>query len=175
MSDLKKKFSAIIADIEKNIKNKEDLDYVKSQVYNISMLFLDELDKLAEINLGRLNVLIEREKELSKKIANMEKMVNNIEKEVFIPQDCDFEIVCPYCNTEFVEDLKSGTEPEIKCPECGNVIELDWHEEDEECCGHHCGGDCDHEECGNCGTCDDCDDCKEETDGNEENQEDEDM
>ena len=67
MSDLKKKFSAIIADIEKNIKNKEDLDYVKSQVYNISMLFLDELDKLAEINLGRLNVLIEREKELSKK------------------------------------------------------------------------------------------------------------
>lgn len=182
MSDLKKKFSAIIADIEKNIKNKDDLDYVKTQVYNVSMLFLDELDKLAEINLGRLNVLIEREKELSKKIANMEKMVNNIEKEVFIPQDCDFEIVCPYCNAEFVEDLKDGAEPEIKCPECGNVIELDWHEDEEEC-EHHCGGECNcadceedcDDECDDCGECGGCKDCDNHNEEETKNEEDEDM
>ena len=141
MANLKKRFNEILEDLEKNIKNKEDLDYIKSQVYNISLLFLDEIDKIAELNLDRLNVMIYREKELSKKIAKMEKVINNIEKEVFVSQDCDFEIICPYCNAEFVEDLASGVEHEVKCPECGNTIELDWHE-DEECCGHHCDGEC---------------------------------
>ncbi len=133
MANLKKRFNEILQDIEKNIKNKEDLEYIKSQVYNISILFLDELDKLAELNLDRLNVLIEREKELSKKITSMEKMMSSIEKEVFVNPECDFEIICPYCNTEFIQDLTSGVENEVKCPECGNAIEIDWHE-DEECC-----------------------------------------
>lgn len=40
-----------------------------------------------------------------------------------------------------------GIENEVKCPECGNTIELDWNEE-EECCGHHCGGECGCDDCG---------------------------
>lgn len=167
MANLKKRFNEILQDIEKNIKNKEDLDYIKSQVYNISILFLDELDKLAELNLDRLNVLIEREKELSKKITSMEKVMNSIEKEVFVNPECDFEIVCPYCNAEFIEDLTSGVEHEVKCPECGNTIEIDWHE-DEECSGHHCHGECE------CDDCDDCDDCEEDEEIDEEENEDED-
>lgn len=141
MADLKKRFKAILEDLEKNIKNKEDLEYIKSQVYNISLLFLDEIDKLAETNLGRMNVMLEREKELAQKISKMEKMITNIEKEVFVSPECDFEIICPYCNAEFVEDLTKGIEDEVKCPECGNIIELDWHD-DSECCGHHCSGEC---------------------------------
>lgn len=146
MADLKKRFKAILEDLEKNIKNKEDLDYIKSQVYNISLIFLDEIDKIAEINLERMNIMLEREKELGKKIAKMEKMMTNIEKEIFISPECDFEIICPYCNAEFVEDLTNGIEDEVKCPECGNTIELDWHEEG---CAHHCGGECSGE-CENC-------------------------
>ncbi len=130
MSNLKKKFNQILEDIEKNIKNKEDLDYIKSQIYNISILFLDELDKLSELNLGRLNVMIDREKELSKKIAKMEKMISEIEKEVFSPSDCDFEIICPYCNADFIEEFSEENPHEVKCPECGNNIELDWNDEE---------------------------------------------
>jgi len=148
VADLKKKFKAILEDIEKNIKNKEDLEYIKSQMYNISLLFLDEIDKIAELNLGRINVMLEREKELARKIGKMEKIIENIEREVFISPESDFEIICPYCNAEFVEDLSKGIEEEVKCPECGNTIELDWHEEG--CSHHHCG------ECG--GECDDCED-----------------
>ena len=133
MANLKKKFNEILDDLEKNITNKEDLDYIKSQVYNVSILFLDEVDKLTELSLDRLNVMIDREKELSRKIAKMEKIINHLEKEVFVPQECDFEIVCPYCNTEFVEEFTKGMEDEVKCPECGNVIEIDWHENGE-CC-----------------------------------------
>lgn len=144
MSNLKKKLNAIIGDLDKNIKNKEDLDYIKSQIYNISLLFLDEMDKLAEMNLNRINVMAEREKELGHKLSKLERMINNIEKEVFVSPECDFEIICPYCNAEFVEDLSDGTENEVKCPECGNTIEIDWHEEDG--CEHGCGGECE----GNC-------------------------
>ena len=97
MANLKKKLNEILEDLEKNIKDKEELEYVKSQVYNISLLFLDEIDKLAELNLGRLNVMIDREKELSKRIVTMEKMIDNIQKEMYISPDCDFEIICPYC------------------------------------------------------------------------------
>lgn len=163
MANLKKRFKEILDDIEDNIKNKEDLEYIKSQVYNISLLFLDELDKLAELNLDRLNVMIEREKELSKKISRMERAVNNIEREVLISPECSFEIICPYCNAEFLEDLGGGIEEEVKCPECGNTIELDWHED--ECCGHHCGDEC---------SCDDCmdDDYEEIEDEDVEDNED---
>lgn len=158
MANLKKKFNEILEDFEKNIKNKEDLDYIKSQVYNIALLFLDEVDKLTELSFDRLNVMIDRERELSKRIANMEKVINNLEREIFIPQECDFEIVCPYCNAEFVEDLARGIENEVRCPECGNMIEIDWHET-EGCCEHECSGEC---------NCEECDECNEENDNNQD-------
>ena len=131
MTDLKKRFNNILQDIEKNVTNKEDLDYIKTQVYNISLLFLDELDKLAEINLNRLNTMVDREKELEAKIESMEKIIDKLEKEVYSSdEESDFEIVCPYCNAEFIEDFSNGIKYEVRCPECDNVIELDWNEED---------------------------------------------
>ena len=83
MTDLKKRFNEILQNIEKSVSNKEDLDYIKTQVYNVSMLFLNELDKLAEINLVRLNTMINKEKELETKIENMEKVIANLEKEIY--------------------------------------------------------------------------------------------
>ncbi len=161
MSELKKKLNMILKDLDKNIKNKEDLEYIKSQIYNISILFLDEIDKLAELNLGRLNAMLDKEKELSKKINVMEKAIENIEKEMYISEECDFSIQCPYCNTEFVEDFTNGYKHEVRCPECDNVIQLEWSQDDE------CGCDCSHEhECtGDC--CDICGE-DEETEGEDE-------
>ena len=131
MTDLKKRFNNILQDIEKNVTNKQDLDYIKTQVYNISLLFLDELDKLAEINLNRLNTMVDREKELEAKIESMEKIIDKLEKEVYSSdEDSDFEIVCPYCNSEFIEDFSNGIKYEVRCPECENLIELDWNEEE---------------------------------------------
>ena len=161
MSDLKEKLNQIMQDLEKNIKNKEDLEYVRGQIYNISVLFLDEMDKLAEINVDRLNTLAEREKQLAKRIASVEKMMDIIKKEMYVePEECDFKITCPYCNEEFVEDFTDGIKSEIRCPECDNVIELDWHEE--EGCGCGCEHDCDcgcEEEC-DCDECNCDDDCE---------------
>jgi UDP:flavonoid glycosyltransferase YjiC (YdhE family) len=52
----------------------------------------------------------------------------------------DFEIVCPYCNYEFIIDMAEN-KTEIECPECKNTIELDWTGDvDNE--HHDCSGDC---------------------------------
>lgn len=166
MSDLKAKLNEIMNDFDENIKNKEDLEYIKSQVYNISVLFLDEMDKLAEINLQRLNVLNEREKELAKRVASIEHTMDTIKKEMFVePEEYEFEITCPYCNEEFVEDFTDGIKNEIKCPECGNSIELDWQEE------HGCGCNCEHDCDGKCDDDCDCDgqcDCDCDCEDNED-------
>ncbi|MCI8519750.1 MAG: hypothetical protein HFJ51_06975 [Clostridia bacterium] len=84
MADLKKKFNAIMADLESNIKSKEDMEYIKSQVYNIALLFLDEIDNITELSLDRMNVMLEREKELAHKVTKMERTLNMLEKEVFV-------------------------------------------------------------------------------------------
>jgi len=65
----------------------------------------------------------------------------------------NFEIVCPYCEYEFVIDANEDKK-EVECPECKNIIELDWSgnlDEDDECSGH-CHG------CSGCGDSDEDDD-----------------
>lgn len=63
-----------------------------------------------------------------------------------------------HCNNEFVADINSEENTEIECPECHNIIELDWNEE----------------ECGGC--CSGCDGCEEGHDNeHDEDNNDEDM
>ena len=50
MADLSSKYKKIINNLEKNIEDKQELEYVKEQVYAITSLFLDELDKIIEIS-----------------------------------------------------------------------------------------------------------------------------
>lgn len=77
--------------------------------------------------------------------------MNKIEKELYITDEdndnYDFEIVCPYCNCEFEIELKELNQ-DVKCPECHNVIELDWNEEESSCHGDCscCHGECDEDE-----------------------------
>ena len=165
MGDLQKKFKKIMEDIENNIENKNDLEYIKTQVYNISLLFLDELDKLADLNMNKINALIERHKNMSDKIQKLEDSMNKIEEELFIEEEpYEFEIVCPYCNHEFFADFTSELESEVRCPECQNIIELDWNEEEHEC-GGECSGCHGHE-------CEDDEDLEKKVETEENNEED---
>ena len=149
MSELQTKFQAIIKKIEERIQDEEDLNFIKEQIAEISMLYLDQLDKLVELNENKLSKLVEHEKSLEAKIKEIEDSVKNMEKEFFIDDNYDFEIVCPYCNYEFVSDFSQSVKEEIECPECHNIIELDWNGGEEEGCSGHCScceEDCGHEE-----------------------------
>ena len=55
--------------------------------------------------------------------------------------------MCPYCNHEFTTNISSDVNTEVECPECHNMIELDWNGDEEECthncsgCGHDCSAE----------------------------------
>ena len=143
MSDLQNRFKTIINNLEENIDNKKDLDYIKEQIGNLMTIFLDEMDKLADRSIEKMDTLAEGYKVLNDKINNLEEKAERMEKELYVSEWSDFEIVCPYCNHEFIVDLNEEDKNEVQCPECKNIIELDWNEE--EGCGGHC--DCCHSDC----------------------------
>lgn len=146
MSVLQDKFNAIIAKIEERITDPEELDFIKQQIADISILYLDELNKIMDLSERRVNQVYENQKILEKKMTELEKGMNTIEKELFVEDQYDFEITCPYCNYEFITDINSDKK-EVECPECHNLIELDWNQDEHDCGGHcnSCGG-CDHDD-----------------------------
>lgn len=123
--DINKKFEGLMENIQKNLENPKDLEYINK-----------ELSK----------TILEIMTDINERTTKVEKKIAKIEEELYIADDNEeynFEIVCPYCNCEFeteIDELKT----EVTCPECNNVIELDWNEEEGDCHGDCscCHGDC---------------------------------
>ena len=68
----KEKLNKIISDIEKNLKNKEDVEYVKTQIYNLSLIFLDEIDRVSEMNMKKMEALAEKYREINDRVEEIE-------------------------------------------------------------------------------------------------------
>ena len=157
MSILKDEYKNFLDDIENNIRNKEDLEYIKKGFADFVDKILKHIDYIVGYKKQEIESLEDTQKQLIERIDKMQKVIDNIEKDIYSDEGFDFEIVCPYCNYEFVIDTDEE-KTEIECPECKNMIELDWSgdpSEDDECNGH----------CSGCSGCDDL----------EENDEDDDM
>ncbi len=164
MGVLKDNYTSFLNDIEKNIKDKEDLDYIKIRFSQFVDVVLDQMDHIMEYKKEEISTLEKRQKEIETKMDKMEDIINNIEKDIYTEDGFDFEIICPYCNYEFMIDVDEN-KTEIECPECNNIIELDWTgdaEEDTGCLG------------GNCHTCHNCDDETEEEEQEQDQEENED-
>ena len=140
MSDLKKKYKEILQNLENNIENPKDLKYAQEQVKKLAHAFLDEMERMEKLTDSKFTELNKKQADLEKKIAEVEKTLTGIEKDIYDLDDnyYDLEVVCPYCNYEFVleEDTQRN---EVECPECGNIIEIDWEGDSfEEGCSGHC-------------------------------------
>ncbi len=143
MTELQKKFKKIISDLEENLKDKEDLEYVKTQIYKVYTMFLDEFDRLEESSMKKIDNVVARYAGLEDRIGELESTLDKIEKDIYVgEEEYDLDIVCPYCDAEFTIDDSEELKDKVVCPECNNVIELDWNEEHE--CGHDCH-DCHHD------------------------------
>lgn len=137
MSKLSKKYLEIMQDIEKHISNKEEREYVTKKINELTALYMDLIEEAIDTNSDRIE-------ELEDSIDRIQQSVNLIKSDIYDIDDYDFEIVCPYCDHEFVADIEDELKEEIECPKCHNIIELDWDEEE------GCGG-C----CSSCGICED--------------------
>lgn len=151
MGTIKNEYKSFLDDIEKNIKNKEDLKYIKERFAIFMDVMLNQIDNIVEYKSENLKRLENSQKELEDKVKKMQNILDNIEKDIYSEDGFDFEIVCPYCNYEFIIDIDEN-KTEVECPECKNIIELDWTgdvDDEPDGCNGHCSG---------CSGCDDEDD-----------------
>ena len=144
MSDLTKRFQEIMKDIENNISDEKQLEYINKKIAEISMLHMDIIDEMANIIKNKIENIEKVQSSIENKVTKIETSIAGIESDIY-EDSFDFEIVCPYCNNEFTADIESKSD--IRCPECNNVIELDWNgDETTGCsgscssCGSNCGG-----------------------------------
>lgn len=144
ISDLKKEMNKFMTDLEKNIQNKKDLEYIQEKMPHLFEAILDEMEKVVNIKEEKMNKIMQTQQQLETKVGKMEQIIDNIEKDIYFDEGFDFEIVCPYCDTEFVVD-EDDEKTEVKCPNCNNIIELDWTDEEDGCSA----GGCSH--CHGCG------------------------
>lgn len=159
MSDLKNHYQAILKDLENHFQNEDDKGFVLNKFQELSMMFMDVIDRLTYLTDIRIKEVEERQQEIDNRIETVKKAVEGIENDIYEDDEAyEFEIVCPYCNHEFVADINSEENAEVECPECHNIIELDWNEDE------GCGGCCSH-----------CDGCEEDDDDSEHDDNDEDM
>lgn len=159
MSDLKNHYQAILKDLENHFQNEDDKAFVLNKFQELSMMFMDVIDRLTYLTDIRIKEVEERQQEIDNRIETVKKAVDGIENDIYEDDEAyEFEIVCPYCNHEFVADINSEENAEVECPECHNIIELDWNEDE------GCGGCCSH-----------CDGCEEDDDDSEHDDNDEDM
>ncbi len=106
------------------------------------------LNEQIENLLKEIKELKENQKIMNEKMDKMQQVVDHIKTDIYDDEGFDLEIVCPYCEHEFVIDANEDQNA-IECPECKNIIELDWSgelydNEDDGCSGHCCG-------CSGCG------------------------
>lgn len=141
MSEMSGKYKQIIEDLEKNIKNPEELNFIKDKFAELSMLFIDMLDRITRLTDNKIQEIEARQQEISSRINSVQSIVDEIEGDIYEEDDDDnyeFEIVCPYCNYEFTADVEDENKEEIQCPECNNIIELDWNQDEFEGCFGNC-------------------------------------
>ena len=137
MAELNRNYNKIISELEERIKNPQELEFVKSKFSEMTVMFMDTIEKLVENS--------EKQIKLEKKVKHIQKSLKRIEEDLYIDNDedddcecedcncddCDeeychgdqmhdnemdyeFEIVCPYCNHEFVIGKETNLKDEIE-------------------------------------------------------------
>ena len=141
MARIKEEYKSFLNDMEKNLKNKEDLEYVKIRFSMFVDKVIDEMDAILEYKEQKMNSIEEKQKQIDDKMNKMQQIIDNIENDIYSEDGFDFEIICPYCDNQFVIDVDENR-TEVECPVCNNVIELDWSGdlEDDGECGENCMG-----------------------------------
>ncbi len=145
MSDLKSRYQQILKELENNIQDENERNFVITKFQELSVIFMDIIDRLTYVTDLRVKEVEEKQKEVENKLDSIQKAVDGIENDIYEDDESyEFEITCPYCNHDFVADINSDTNTEVECPECHNVIELDWNADEDEYENDcpHCNHDC---------------------------------
>ena len=123
-NNIKEEIKSFLEDMNNNIKDKDDLNYVKLRTARLLDAFADELEHLIDYKEEQLNEILKKQEYADLKIKELQRKVENVYQDIY-EDEGSFLISCPYCGEEF-DDFVDEDLTEIKCPECNNIIELDW-------------------------------------------------
>ena len=65
---------------------------------------MNDLNKQLENLLKEMKEIKENQKIMTDKMEKMQQVIDHIENDIYSNEGFDFEIVCPYCENEFVID-----------------------------------------------------------------------
>ena len=135
--ELANEMKQFVKDLEENIENAKDLEYILKRSETLFDVVFNEINKLADREAERLKEMRKKQKHNEKRMDEIENKMHYLDenldyliKDIYGNEDGEFKITCPYCNYEFNVDIDED-EVEILCPECKNIIELDWNEDEE--------------------------------------------
>ncbi len=143
LEDLKKEMHSFLNDINKNIKDENDLIYIKTRTSKLIDVMMNEVEKMLDYKEDKLNAIIKRQEQEEQKLQELKEKIDNVYEDIYEENDESFLINCPYCNHEFDAEIDEEFN-EIRCPECGNLIELDWNGNPDDEKDSGCGGNCSH-------------------------------
>ncbi len=150
LEDLKEEISKFYLDINENIKNEKEAEYIRQRTAKLIDCFASELKKIMDLNESKLEEINKKQEKNEEDIQTLNRRMENVYKDIYDDEfeEEEFLISCPYCNFEFDADIDEDFN-EIRCPECGNLIELDWNgNPDDNNKENGCGGGC--SQCGGC-------------------------
>ena len=87
MADLKNKYQAIINDLDKIISDKNELETVKSKVNELTMMFMDVIDRLTFLTVERIDKLEQEQKNIEDRINKVQNSVTGIESDIYDEDD----------------------------------------------------------------------------------------
>ena len=87
MGSLKNEYKSFLDDIEKNIKDKEDLNYIKQRFVKFMDAVLEEMDYISSYKTEQIEALEKSQKEVQEKLAKMQTVLDNIEKDIYSKMD----------------------------------------------------------------------------------------
>ncbi len=120
-----KKYNEILRNLESHIFNSKDLDYIKKQITELTLVYINELDNKNNVNNKKFKNIEKRLLEIENKIELLNEEYDEEIEEV--EDECGEKINCPYCNFNFSVEYDISNH-EINCPNCDNLIVLDWGE-----------------------------------------------
>ena len=82
MGILKNEYKSFLDDIEKNIKDPQDLEYIKGRFASFLDVILDQMDYIMDYKKEQIEKLENTQKELDDKMGKMQQVIDNIEKAV---------------------------------------------------------------------------------------------
>lgn len=129
IKDLNNKMTEYIKYLRETITNEKELDNVINKTKEFIDAVIMEMQNLITYKEKEIKNLLKKQDEADEKMKSLEKIVTTMYKDIYEDEE-DFEITCPYCNSEIDMDVDETTR-EIICPECNNVIELDWETDDD--------------------------------------------